>query len=141
MDTIIVSVGRNLAPQKAGPGGAARHGFSDQRILSDRDWAEFKACTSAILVQAGLTIVFGGEGRGYDTTTEATTEESYTVIAITEAFSDCRECQENGFSPDRPHEMVSQRAEVTARLSRLAATFGQDSIALTEGSTKFVSAS
>ena len=118
MTTVIVSIGKNMGTVNPLPGGRDE--------LNEGEWSAFKDEGIAALADSGGVVVFQGEGVGIY---EGLYERSYTVIATVDT------------SPGIPKTPWMQRWEKLGDdLGLLAYRYGQDSVAVTTGNTRFAAA-
>ena len=89
----------------------------DARPMDTSAWAVFRAEIVLAVRQAGLVVYFTGTGEGFSK--EWGREDAFTVVAREPHFSDTRK---------RLYE----------ELARVARYYGQEAVAVTEGTTEFV---
>ena len=118
MTTIIVSIGKNMGTANPLPSG--------KRELNEGEWSAFKDEITATLTGMGGAVVFKGEGLGIY---EGEYERAYTVIVTVKAST---------MTPELPWSLWLGKLENS--LGLLAYRYGQDSIAVTTGNTRFASA-
>ena len=114
MTTVVVSIGRNNGTVNPLPGGAGE--------LSDEAWIAFRGEVSRAVVDAGVEVAFDGVGTGRY---EGETEQAYTLIGTIEG---------------PPVPWAEWLDDLERTLGLLAYRYGQDSIALTTGPTRFAGA-
>ena len=118
MTTIIASIGRNMGTANPLPSG--------KRELNEGEWLAFKDEVNATLTGMGGAVVFQGEGLGIY---EGTSERAYTVIVTVKAST---------LTPALPWSLWLDK--LANSLGLLAYRYGQDSIAVTTGNTRFAAA-
>ena len=115
--TIVVTIGRNARARVPQPDGSeASYGLGQLPMSSD-EWRRFRTKVVERLTYDDGIIYFAGEGTGYSP--EWGEEEAYTVVV---GYTDWQDWQRN---------------ELVRKLRILAVAFGQDAIAVTEGTTSF----
>lgn len=107
MSTYVVSIGRNLGKPA---------GYRQGEAMDVVEWSRFREEVRAELDQAGLEIVFTGDGDGVY---EGVVEPSYTLVAVGDLLT----------APQFDH--------LVGMLGLIGFRYYQDSVAVTSGVTVF----
>ncbi len=123
--TVTISIGR-------GARASAPHAPTGTHVVNATDWHEFQRGLLQAVGAIADEIHFTGEGIGWWTDNETGTqyaEDSFTVVfSYDSARVIYREWEDD----------ATQRELLERKLRRLAVVYSQDSIALTHGTTEFV---
>lgn len=114
MTTVVVSIGRNNGTVNPLP--------QPEDALNDQAWELFRSEVAHAVISAGVEVVFDGVGTGRY---EGETEQAYTLIGTITSLT---------------VPWAEWLDDLERTLGLLAYRYGQDSIALTTGPTRFAGA-